>query len=328
MRHPRAFLGKTHARKGTSMPENAVILGLLVLVSVLALSMTGTSIKGFYTSVASHFSNVFPGPDTPFNAVPDTIGSIGDPIGDTPGTRHLKVTLADGTILNLAGYPADLATAVETMGTDGTTKQYAQTIQALAEQLKAQGKIDETQYQSLMDLSNEGFSLADSQKKLALALADSGGDPTKYFHLLEAAGLEPASSTGDFGHQISDIYVSKIGASSDNLEEQPYIDLDTSVFENWGSEEIRRQLNSNEQASHLGRFVSLYTLAERTNVMQDPQIQHIVKSATQDLMYLAAASGQSYSTDQIATHARQSRDDSTNICKAGNGSAQSGISCQ
>lgn len=349
---------KTHLRKsypGTSLPENSLVLGLVILACVIPLTLAGDTIKKTYLSFTSEFSKVFQSePSEDKDSDGETAQNSDAPEAAAPpqpGQKNLKLTLADGTVLNLKGFSDDVAENVETVGVDGTSRLLAKNLETLAEQLKAAGKLDQDQYNALIDLALEGYHAADRQTALAKAMADSQGDAGKYKELLLAAGFKSVQQISPVEKGLQAVRVEDFGwdvnqfPSASMIQQQENGEISAAKVSSWAgysyNETDPHQLQllraafeatSNAPPSHQNslteRMLQLYLIASQTKALQDPSVKFLVTSATKDLVYLTNASASSYNPQEITAHARTSRKDASVICTAGNGSVQSGIDCQ
>lgn len=87
-----------------------------------------------------------------------------------PSSHDLALTLKnrDGQPVTVIvnDYSGNLAESVEINGTDGTTRHHAAILKAMAKSLLDKGVIDEAQANSIIELSNKGFLLADQQEAI------------------------------------------------------------------------------------------------------------------------------------------------------------------
>ncbi|MBY0404823.1 MAG: hypothetical protein K2X66_13060 [Cyanobacteria bacterium] len=98
------------------------------------------------------------------------------PMGTNPYLQTVQLDLGDGKSITLSNFPVNPVNVIETDGVSGNTFLISKSLKELANKLKAVGEINNTQFQSLIDLANQGFQQAGFQKFVEDALAKSNGD--------------------------------------------------------------------------------------------------------------------------------------------------------
>lgn len=317
--------------KGTSLPENSLTLGLVIMVCVLALTLTGGNIRHMFETVGSQLHLIGMKDKT---SDPTQDGESGDDgAGQGQGTsgRHkaVNITLGDGTVLTLSNYPDNLAESVETVGANGTTEELAKFIALTAEKLRAAGAIDEPQYQSLMDLSNQGFKIGETQAKIQQAFQESNGDEALYADKLQAAGLnatyKPVLNT-DVGEKRHAIVYDLYTGGPTQIDPANFLES----IAGYSTQDLQSTVNSNGSEMQNGtlKMAYLLELAKRSGALDNPQAKAIVNFATQDIVRMATGSGSALNDQDIAENIREIRGDATSICNVGNGNAASGVQCR
>lgn len=147
---------------GNSAVEYALPLAVIGTVLLMGLYTIQPNLTG---SLSRTFNgNLLPGDEKVF---------IVSPMGANPNVQSLTLQLAGGQSLTLPGYPMDLALSVEVDGSNGTTEKLLANLNSLAQQLKANGSISETQFNQLEALSNNGHRIAQVEQLLENAAANA-----------------------------------------------------------------------------------------------------------------------------------------------------------
>jgi hypothetical protein len=142
---------------------NATLEYALPLAIVGAVALIGV---GAMTPLFSGFIGKTLGQNTPQASNISNRSIQIPPMGTNPMVGSAIFTLSDGTKIQLSQWPKDLKQSVESVGANGTTELLANTMKELAQKLKDAGKIDATQYQTLVDLANRGHDLGRLQGQL------------------------------------------------------------------------------------------------------------------------------------------------------------------
>lgn len=159
----------------------------------------------------------------------------------------------------------ELATKVQTTGANGSTSVLAQQLAALAEKMLADGRIDEAQYNILMDLSNQGHKMAQTMGMLEDALRLAGGDAEKFKSMTFAVD----------------------GQTYNALELSRLIGFDGPVPEYFQEADI---LGGGPGAGQqMTQFLDLYNQALASGALNDPAIRATVDSASTQIANVSEA---------------------------------------
>lgn len=321
--------------KGTSMPENSLTLGLVTLICVLALSLTGGSIRDTFATVTREMQLPWMS-DSGSDQDGGSGGGSGPGQGNSGRQKNVTMTLADGTVVTLPNYPDNLAQSVETVGANGTTEELAKFIALTAEKLKAAGEIDETQYLSLIRLSNQGFKISGIQAKVQQAFETnlnnefSQGNDWEYGTELQKLGISVIQTGFEPEYGVHHTFMIPALYSDDttpgsleNSASYDFTDLGSNTYPSIAV--LEYQVNNSPDISQMGLLLEI---ARRQGALNNPKTKALVEFATRDIVRLANASGNAFNNQEIADNVKQSQRDSTSICDAGNGNANSGVSCQ
>jgi Flp pilus assembly pilin Flp len=158
-------------KPGQSLTEYALPMALVVIVGVGLLGALGTQLNDM-------FGNTLTSKSSPRGAVDHVIQSGFDAL---PNSNNLAFDiLQDGKTIHFSipSYPDSLKSAVETVGTDGTTQNYAMTLKLLADKLEQEGVLTPDKAQLIREIANSGFQLSGEQTEVqqALVSAPQNGD--------------------------------------------------------------------------------------------------------------------------------------------------------
>lgn len=153
---------------GQSLNEYILPLALISVVGVAALTVMGNQVSSLLTKSITHKST---------QAAPVT--SV--PVGTTPalaqvniaGSASWTLTNPDGSVMILSNVPNNIPLQIETVGVDGTTKQYAEVLNQLADQLIETNQIDSDTADLIRAMANKGFVQGEllTQLKSSVALS-------------------------------------------------------------------------------------------------------------------------------------------------------------
>ncbi|MBY0403383.1 MAG: hypothetical protein K2X66_05760, partial [Cyanobacteria bacterium] len=239
----------------------------------------------------------------------------------TPNSNTLSFDISENgkTVhVSIPNYPDSLKTGVETVGTDGTTQNYAATLKTLADTLEEEGVLTPEKAQLIRDIANTGFYLSARQAELQKGLADApqnGGklmvidmsqpqpvltpiNPTQVLRFASPAGtiqksFEKAKAAGALNNPILQRVVLD---SVNNLKKSGSISADYLV-----------NIIERRSSGGSGNTNPQYTASDLNNfVMTQSQLQEM------DLM----------------RQAQGSVEDSTKICDASGKSKVEGLNCK
>lgn len=162
----------------------------------------------------------------------------------------------------LAALESDFATKVQTTGANGSTSILAQQLAAAAEKMLAEGKITEDQYNILMELSNQGHKMAETQGMIEDALRLAGGNYEAFNNMKfmvdgqSYTGKELSLLVGFSGPQPSDFQ------SADILQD------------------------ATGAGPQMAKFLELYNQALSTGALADSSLRATVDSASTQIASL------------------------------------------
>lgn len=130
------------------MPEYSLNLGLVLLVALAAISLTGGSIKDFFTNAS--------------NSMTDAVTEAAQIPQSPPPSGPVTLTFSDGRTIILKDYPPDLQKVLETLGSDGNSSQdeARERLVEIANALWERGKITKNDKALLNRLANREVSLS------------------------------------------------------------------------------------------------------------------------------------------------------------------------
>ena len=148
---------------GTALTEYTLI-GILILSCCIAASLNiGVNLKGLIhglqADMTAHSKKAFLVNQNMASQSSSVISS------ELPSSSPLKLSEDERVLLK-----KPLADKIQTTGANGTTKLLAKHLEALAEQLLAQGKITEAQNESILRLANQGHYIAEIERLIEQAI--------------------------------------------------------------------------------------------------------------------------------------------------------------
>ncbi len=146
---PGRFL-RPEAAGGNSLAEYGIIGGVVMAAAIGVVLLMGQDLQKVLAALRGDLAS----PVTTARNV-----EAGLPPG-AQGFGTVRITLSDGTRLNLSNYPLYTGQAIQTAGTSGTTDMIANALKQLARQLFESGEITEEQMQALLDMANAGHGMA------------------------------------------------------------------------------------------------------------------------------------------------------------------------
>lgn len=288
------------ARNGNAMSEYAVLAGVMVVGSIGVLLLFSGDLRAEIDKVKGDASNHA-----------QTASNVSLTIQSRAWYGKLGLlTEEDAKLLQ-----TDLETRLQTIGANGTTLMLAQQIATVAQRLKDEGKISETQYAELMALANQGHKMAAIQEKLAVAVDMAGGDFQKFSEVkFMVDGKE---------YTAPDLYnlIGFMGPTPQSAElKDPLLNGDTG------------EPDSNQ-------LLTLYKAALASGALNDPEAKSTVDSAATQILQIGEGVENRLSefyhgnslqnNDDLNLAASRSATDmeSAKICKAGD-YVDDGVTCQ
>lgn len=274
------------------------------------------------------------------NGAPLTVGSnqmLVRSMGSNPYTQSLQIQMADGSVLTLNEYPRDIQNLLETVGSNGTTDILAANLQSIAQQMLAQGKLSEEQYNQLIDLANQGHNLGIMEGLLEDAAIRSNGDKNA-FKLMPMTYKGQQHTTASLHTTLSET----IGNLENTISAQQ-IDPETKRI--FGLYETVTGDNEDKgkpifYGRDLYNFMNSYMSASRQGALNDPTVQKVVRDLAMQIKTISVqtAAAAYYSFDESNTELRLedfsknvasnvTHQNSAQICQNGNGTEENGIHC-
>lgn len=145
------------SRSGQSVQEYGIILGLVAVVAIATLSTMGTQVSGIFNNMIST------------NAPRESLITSGLP--NVQGTADLNLSAVNKNgqpvSLNIKNYPTSVEEAVNITGSDGTVEKMSGVLDELAETLKAEGVVDESEFRILKAMADRGFDISKAQVSIS-----------------------------------------------------------------------------------------------------------------------------------------------------------------
>jgi Flp pilus assembly pilin Flp len=302
---------------GHTTAEYGLVGGLVAVAAIVALLTMGKSL-----------SHVFGTAATSKNATLEILSTKATPIASSPthssnsanATNKAPVyfTTGKGTRLTLNGALSDnVGNLVSTVGANGATTVLADSIAAIAGQLKAAGDITDTQYNALINLSNQGHNLAHIERQIEDIVATSSSTTeviTRFSNNSDITSKDDSSNNS---------YYFTIGYTSENNSDGNTI-------------EVTAPLSTSQANDSTRAFLQAYDQAVKSGALSDPGIMALISGLTSNIgtmsHMVSASSGQiawgelamDQQTKVIASQLMH--EDSAIICVTGSGT-DSGVSC-
>jgi len=281
---------------GNSIPEYMVIALFLIFISLAGIQLLSANLN---TAMAKVRDDMKTHQQAAQNVLAAEQAAAAAAASGASGTGA-GLTAAQAALLQQS-----LADKVQTSGANGATELLANQLSAAAELLLAEGKIDASQYDILMQLANQGHEIAQIESLIANAISSANGDTT----LLQNMTLVYNGST----YTVTELsQMIGTGATPADLATSNVLALDPAQYD-----------------SQIASFASLYTEALNSGALSDPTALSTVTSAAQqignlaesveDTVYQVNNTGLAATTAAVQTQVASvaSQMDSSNICTAG-----------
>jgi hypothetical protein len=285
---------------GQSLSEYGLIGGLVALCACTALVLMGNRLSGLFGAMIQK-----PNPQAPVAivAVPPAPLPAPEPaLPAAPGSGGVSVQLSDGSSMKLS-LPSDIAQSVQTVGANGTTDLLASSLETMAGQMLADGKIDQNQANVIQQLANEAHHLANIQKTLEEDTTRNGKD---------TAAFKTTPVTVD-GTTYANAYEAALSIGYND---------------------------AHQRGAELQRFWDLYTQVTSKTYMWPPELKEVLQyhaTAVNDLsdsMRVAMRNMIKYHAitpaeinDQIADTLTKTHKQSASICTMQAGNRDTGVHC-
>lgn len=257
--------------------------------------------------------------------------------GANPVLKTVKITMDDGTVLEIPEYPTEIAQLLETDGSNGTTLKLLAALDALIAQLEAQGKTDEAA--SLKALSNQGHRLSGWMDSIERIVEKSKGDKQLLASSQISLGAERYSLT-DFARKFELIDSGNEQRGLNHGEDAvhfgtipPYLIDEFSIL---------KENKGKSQNDFMGReyadFIFAYDSAKSSGALNDSQVRQVVKNLANNIFSVSSSFNNSYldaatmsntlTPFQIEskTASRVAHVNSKGICNTG-GDQDTGVQC-
>jgi hypothetical protein len=306
------------AFRGNALPEYVVPLVTIVMASISVLPMGGQLHQSMQQALAATTGGTLAG-----SRLNITVGSTLSGSGVQPPaqpSQTVTITLSSGHVLTLGNYPDNPSALVETMGIAGASAFMMSSLDTLANQLKQSGSITDSQYSALIELSNRGHAIANTQAQLETLikaghsnLSDIGSQPLGLNGNTVDANGQP--------YTVEDSY-NNIGSSFVRPENMSTMDsLVATVDPNdpgmWGS---------NTQFNH---FLTAYKNALADGSLSDPVVKQVVDDLAMKIL-LSAESFETAVKDELdvtnTVSSNLTHQNSVGICSQGQGQ-DTGVAC-
>lgn len=166
---------RPRSQAGQSLAEMAVIAGSVLLVTIPALVLLKDSIGENVTHLLSVKAPPAQVLNPPGQMAPQGDGNTLPLAGGYVSPSVITVRGANGSVIRL-DVPVDVAESVQTVGANGTVELLATSIKAMATQLLAEGKIEESGANALINLANLAHRQAAIAAIVDQAMQNAGGD--------------------------------------------------------------------------------------------------------------------------------------------------------
>lgn len=156
--------------KGQSLTEYLMIGALALIVTIGALGMLGEVLKERFGTMLTTRTQ----PEPTITAVAESSlqpGDIALPLATGPKAASMAESLLG---------QGDIKKAILVTGANGTTDQLADAILSRAKEMLAAGKINESQFNRLADLANQGHRIASIERLIEQAANAAGQSPETF----------------------------------------------------------------------------------------------------------------------------------------------------
>jgi hypothetical protein len=277
--------------RGNTITEYALIGCLVIVFSIVALQLLGSN---FNTAMAKIKNDMK-------SKNQATVTALLAQKAAMAGQIAAGLSVSEQAIL-----ASSLTSKLQTTGANGSTEVLAKQIEAAAEQLLKEGKIDQSQYDILMKLANEGHKMAQIQGLVSDAMKYANGNVEVFNGM--AFTVDGQSYTAP---QLAQM-----------------LGLNGPAPADFASANILSVASGGTTGGALGNFLDLYNQALSSGALSDPLAKSTVDSASTQIASLGeltedivwnVQNGMSMDTTSITELTSQSATSmaSSNICTAG-----------
>ncbi|HEY9687631.1 MAG TPA: hypothetical protein V6C52_11710 [Coleofasciculaceae cyanobacterium] len=285
------------------MTEYSLAGGLVVVLTIVALSLLGGQVNNIFASMVPKSGNA----QTTATTTGNTAGSPTG--GSTTSTFPMTITLNNGKQL-MVDMPTSLKDSVATSGVNGSTSALLADFKSVTDQMLASGDLTPEQASSLAALANQGYRIAQIES-LIEQVAQTAAD-----------GASFKATPVQFDGQTMTIL--QLNSLIGSVPSEPATFTDP----------LSTAASSNQETLN---FINLYNTALSSGALSNPQLQAYVGLLATEISYLSEVTEDAVATTpntvdpcQYLPNFLASEStylDSTNICKAGAGKA-TGNTCK
>jgi hypothetical protein len=279
------------ASRGNAVTEYALIGALVILLTLAGLQLVGGNFNAALARVKGDMEST------------KKAAALAELMAANAGNSAAAgLSTNDKAILEQS-----LTSKLQTTGANGSTEVLANQIAAAAAQMLAEGKIDETQYNTLMDLANQGHKMAEIQGMISDAIRFSNGDISAFQSMTFVMDGKTYTAR-ELGQMIG---------------------FDGPAPADFASSSVLSMSTGGTTGSAVSSFINLYNQAVASGALSDPMARSTVDSAatqiaslgelTEDITWNVAQNQMPPDNTNITilTSATTTQMDSSKICAAG-----------
>jgi hypothetical protein len=307
---------------GQALMEYTLPLGLIALLS-------GVVIWGLNVAepLAHLLSGTLKGNQAGTLLVIQPFGLVPNPPMSQPAppfqTKTLNMTLANGAVINISGYPANMAESFETAGGAGTTTYLSAKLEELAQKLLDAGQINDEQYNSLIQLANSGYGVAELQDAIKNNMPSTiSGDPMYSSDFAYNATIvipwKPQGLVVCSGCTLDDGTPFYLGEAVQNLR---WMTVDG------GPTTISPDTDPMFKGFMIHDLIGKYKAVRDDNLLTDPVIASVVQDLVSTIAWSSDATQYADSPSELGERYNTTVNSSGGICGLGGGNAPTGVSC-
>lgn len=294
-------------------------VALVGIVGIVSLSLLGSNLSSMFSNSIQKKP-----PPPPIQASQGQKGPVS--LAGVPGVQNLQVTLANGSVVTLPNYPTQSAALVETVGVDGGTEVYANSLKALADLIAKEYPEDTATANRIRQLSNLGFTLSSEYGQYTNFVGQSTDGNALFQSLLGLGYLDrseesPPNTYEQFWHLYREIVNAR--EIKDPTLLKLFSDASDKIYDvnsKFASQVAQTQFNANKKTYE----------NQSWNVVGSDGVP-ILPAGTGEQIARAELLKNLKATDMnqvVAQSIRQTNKESSTICTVGQGDSQSGIACK